>query len=468
MDTDLSRMQTYRRLANQLTVRREPCTMLLALALAACGGGGGGGGGGSGGGGSGTSTGGGGAPPSGSGAVALPVISYYNAAPDVINSGAGSTLLWSVSGQTSLSINQGVGSLANATSSRAVAPGATTTYTLTASNAGGSTIATATVTVGALAIAYATVAAADLGPAASTNGDIPFPHGNAINTDISDTATYPVDPNSTAIINSIGPSTGLHPDFGPFPYGIPYIVVDSAQPLVTVTINPSTGYPSQSDIAPMPIPPDVPIEGGANSGGDSHVLVVDRSNNQLYEMWHAAAAADNNWTADQSSIFTLTQNNWRPSFAGQCDVTSADAAGLPIFPLLVRYDEVASGTIHHAIRMTVANSRAAYVAPAAHWASSSSSQSLPPMGTRLRLKASYTIPSQFSQASQTILRAMQTYGLIVADNGSNWYFTGATDPRWGLPANNPLIDTLVTELKTVSGDNFEVVQLNNVVSSCPP
>jgi hypothetical protein len=306
---------------------------------------------------------------------------------------------------------------------------------------------------------YATMANASLGIGANANGDIPFPASNPINTDISGAS---VDPNSANLINSIGMNTGLHPDFGAFPYGIPYVIVDQSQALVTVTINQGTGYPGDSDIAPMPIPPNAPVEGGLNSGGDSHVLVVDRSNNKLYEMWHAAPAANNNWTADQSSIFDLTSNNWRPTKSGQCDVTSADAAGLPIFPLLARYEEVESGEIKHAMRMTVQSSREAYVPPASHWASSSTNVNLPPMGMRVRLKSSYVIPNSFSKESRVMLQAMQKYGLIVADNGSNWYITGATDSRWP-------IDTMVSELRQVEGSNFEVVTMTGLITptQCP-
>jgi hypothetical protein len=144
-------------------------------------------------------------------------------------------------------------------------------------------------------------------------------------------------------------------------------------------------------------------------------------------------------------------------------VTSADAAGLPIFPLLARFDEVESGVVSHAMRMTVQNSRKAYVPPATHWASSSTSANLPPMGMRVRLKASYQIPSSFSKESKVLLQAMKTYGLIVADNGSNWYFTGATDPGW---ATNNIIDNLVSELKQVTGSDFEVVLMSGLVSAC--
>jgi hypothetical protein len=317
---------------------------------------------------------------------------------------------------------------------------------------------------------YATMADASLGAIAGTNGDIPFPADNAWNTDISDTTAYPVDPNSAALITHIGASTGLHMDFGTSAqlYGIPYVIVDSTQPLVNISVNSSTGYPADSDVFPMPIPANAPIEGGANyasGGGDGHVLVISRSPvtglvQQLFELWHAQPQSNGSWTADGSAAFDLTSDNVRPSKTGQCDVSSADAAGLPIFPGLLRYDEVASGAIHHALRFTVASSRAAFVPPANHWASTSTATNFPPMGMRVRLKASYVIPSTFSKESQVILQAMKTYGMIVADNGSNWFVTGTQDDRWANLA-------LFSEMATVQGSDFEVIQMTGLKTSCP-
>ena len=314
------------------------------------------------------------------------------------------------------------------------------------------------------------MADASPGVVGSTNGDIPFPADNAWNTDISDTTAFPVDPNSAALIEHIGAGTGLHMDFGTTTelYGIPYVVVDSTQPRVSLSINSSTGYPSESDVFPMPIPANAPIEGGSNyaaTGGDGHVIVVSRSPftgivQQLFELWHAQPQASGTWTADASAAFDITSDNVRPTTAGQCDVTSADAAGLPIFPGLVRYDEVESGAIHHALRFTVASSRAGFVPPANHWASTSTATNFPPMGMRVRMQASYLIPSTFSKESQVILQALKTYGMIVADNGSNWFVSGTTDDRW---ANLPLF----SELGTVKGSNFEVIQMNGLVTSCP-
>jgi hypothetical protein len=314
------------------------------------------------------------------------------------------------------------------------------------------------------------MADASLGVAANTNGDIPFPADNAWNTNISDSTAFPVDSNSAALIEHVGAGTGLHMDFGTTAqlYGIPYVVVDSTQPLVSLSINSSTGYPSESDVFPMPIPANAPIEGGSNyaaGGGDGHVIVVSRSPitglvQQLFELWHAQPQAGGRWTADASAAFDIASDNVRPTTAGQCDITSADAAGLPIFPGLVRYDEVASGAINHALRFTVQSSRKAFVPPANHWASASTASNFPPMGMRVRLKASYVIPPTFSKESKVILQAMKTYGMIVADNGSNWFVTGTMDDHW---ANLPLF----SELSTVKGSNFEVIQMNGLVTLCP-
>jgi hypothetical protein len=299
---------------------------------------------------------------------------------------------------------------------------------------------------------------ASLGIGASLNGAIPFPADNAWNTNI---ANAPVDPNSNALIASIGLNTGLHPDFGSglyggSPIGIPYVVVSSGQALVPVNF---VAYADESDPGPYPIPSNAPIEGqlanGGTFGGDRHVLVVDRDTNRLYETYNSYPNSDGSWTADNGAVFHLDSDNVRPN--AQPGWTSADAAGLPIFPGLARYDEVANGVIAHALRFTVQQSREAYVPPANHWASNNTSNNLPPMGMRVRLKASYVIPSNFSAASQVILQALKTYGMFVADNGSNWYISGAPDSRW----NN---DALVGELGSVQGSNFEVVQMNGIVT----
>jgi hypothetical protein len=205
------------------------------------------------------------------------------------------------------------------------------------------------------------------------------------------------------------------------------------------------------------VPADAPVEGGPAATGDRHVLVIDRDHHRLYELYRAFPQGDGSWAADAGAVFHLDGNAVRPG--GQPGWTSADAAGLPIFPGLARWQEAAAGPggIRHALRFTVARSRRAYVAPATHWASSDPSADLPPMGMRVRLKASYAIPAGFSTATRALLTAMKTHGMIVADNGSNWYVSGAPDPRW----DN---DALVSELAQVRGSDFEVVRLSGVVS----
>ena len=290
----------------------------------------------------------------------------------------------------------------------------------------------------------------ELGPGASLHGKRVFPADNPWNQDIS---TMPVDPNSANLIASIGLNTGLHADFGTVfngaPNGIPYVVVSGTQTPVPINLG---IYGDESDPGPYPVPANAPIEGGPNSTGDRHVLVIDRDNWKLYELGRAFPVNGGaSWDADCGAIFDFISNALRP--AGW---TSADAAGLPIFPGLVRYDEVfEQGLIAHALRFTVHDTRHAYVAPARHFASSLTSVNLPPMGMRVRLKASVNI-SGFSPAMQVILRAMKQYGLIVADNGSNWYISGAPDPRWN--------DSELHTLSAIKGSDFEVVQLGTVVT----
>ncbi|HUL64776.1 MAG TPA: hypothetical protein VLW55_09185 [Burkholderiaceae bacterium] len=288
------------------------------------------------------------------------------------------------------------------------------------------------------------MATAELGAGARLNGAVPFPADNAWNRDIS---AAPVDPNSANLIASIGASTGLHPDFG-VPYGIPYVVVAGSQTRVAINF---TAYGDESDPGPYPIPPSAPIEGG----GDRHVLVIDRDNNRLYELFGAIAQSDGSWDAACGAVFDLDSDDVRPG--AQPGWTSADAAGLPIFPGLVRYEEASAGLIPHALRFTIQSSRRAYVPPANHWASSSTSANLPPMGMRVRLKAGFVIPATFSTESKAILQALKTYGMIVADNGSNWYITGAPDPRWDNSKLN-------SELGSVKGLDFEVIRMDGLVS----
>lgn len=287
----------------------------------------------------------------------------------------------------------------------------------------------------------------DLGIGASLHGKRLFPANNAWNQDIS---RAPVDPNSATFINSIGANVGLHPDFGTVyagaPNGIPYVVVAGTQPRVPINF---TAYGDQSDPGPYPVPPDAPIEGGPNSTGDRHVLVIDRDAWKLYEMYTSVPVNSGaSWNADSGAVFDLNSNALRP--AGW---TSADAAGLPIFPGLVRYDEVfEQHEIKHALRFTAAATRRAYVYPARHFASSNTSPSLPPMGMRVRLKASFNV-STFSQGMQVVLVAMKKYGMILADNGSNWYVSGSPDMRWS--------DDELHTLGALKGSDFEVVQAPN-------
>jgi len=303
---------------------------------------------------------------------------------------------------------------------------------------------------------YGDFSSAALGIGAALNGAIAFPSDNAWNSDISGAS---VDPNSAALIASIGAGTGLHADFGAglyqgSPIGIPYVVVSASQARVAIRW---TAYGGESDPGPYPVPADAPVEGGNASTGDRHVLVIDRDNQRLYELYRAFANSDGSWNADSGAVFHLDSNVVRPG--GQPGWTSADAAGLPVFPGLARYEEAALGPggIRHALRFTVQTTRRAYVPPATHFASNNSSVNLPPMGMRVRLKASYTIAPNLSTEVKALLTAMQTYGMILADNGSNWYVSGAPDSRW----NNGV---LARELGQVKGSDFEVVQMLGLVS----
>ncbi len=240
-------------------------------------------------------------------------------------------------------------------------------------------------------------------------------------------------------------SVNLHPDWGTDPtYGIPYVVVDGNQPLVNVNLN---AYGDESDPGPMPIPASAPIEGGSSSGGDRHVLVLDNGNCFLYELYNSSVNKDGSWNADSTAVWDLLSDQQRPY-----TWTSADAAGLPVFPGLVRYDEAASGTIKHAFRFTLPKTSAAFTPPASHWAATTSNTAAPPMGMRLRLKSSYDI-SGFSPQMQVILTAMKHYGLILADNGSALYVTGVSDSRWGSDLDS---------LKSVPSSAFEVVKMSPV------
>jgi hypothetical protein len=281
-----------------------------------------------------------------------------------------------------------------------------------------------------------------LGPSAPI-GFRPFPANNPWNLPI-DTAQ--VDSASAKFVATIGINDRLHPDFGTEPtYGIPYVVVDSTQARVNLTFQ----WPAESDPGPYPIPNDAPVEGGNPNSGDRHVLVIDRDTRMLYEVYAAKKHSDH-WSAGSGAIFDLQSNALRPE-----GWTSADAAGLPIFPGLVRYEEVAAGAINHAIRFTINRTRRAYTHPARHQASESLNDSLPPMGTRVRLKASVNIDDLPPQA-KVIAQAMKTYGMILADNGSDWFFSGTSDDRWD--------DDQLNELKELRGSDFEVVKLGPITT----
>ena len=268
-----------------------------------------------------------------------------------------------------------------------------------------------------------------------------FPADNPWNADVS---AQPVDPASATLIASCG-VRNLHPDFGSV-YGIPYVLAGSATPKRPVTFD----YDDESDPGPYPIPDGAPIEGGASSTGDRHVLVVDTVAWKLYELFDAHPLnGGTSWRAGSGAVFDLGSNALRPMYW-----TSADAAGLPIFPGLVRYDEaVVRGTIDHAVRFTCPRTRKGFISPARHYASSDTSSALPPMGMRVRLKASYDV-SAFPVEVQVILRAMKKYGMILADNGSGWYVTGAPDPRWS--------DDRLGALKQVPSSAFEVIKMGTV------
>ncbi len=282
-----------------------------------------------------------------------------------------------------------------------------------------------------------------LGKNGSLGGRRLFPDDNPWNTDISG---EPVDPNSDALIASIGAGAPLHPDFGVMwkgqLCGIPYVVVPGDQPKLPVQLR----YATESDPGPYPIPPDPPSD-----ADEHHILMVDRDNWRLYELIQAAKREDGTWRAAAGAIFDLSSNDPRP--AGW---TSTDAAGLAVLPGLVRCDEALDlKEIRHALRFTAQRTRQAYVPPARHFASRSTDASLPPMGMRVRLKASYDI-SSFPRSAQVILTALKKYGMILADNGGNWFLSGTADERWSSKE--------VQTLRAVKGSDFEVVRMGEMVT----
>jgi hypothetical protein len=275
-----------------------------------------------------------------------------------------------------------------------------------------------------------------------------FPANNPWNQDISKSK---VAPRSAVLLKSVGVDKPLHPDFGTVyngaPNGIPYVVVPGNQPKVPVTFR----YADESDPGPYPIPPDAPIEGGPNGEGDRHVLAVDREHGKLYELFSARPQPGGAWSASSGAIFDMNTGKMRPQ-----GWTSADAAGLPIFPGLTRYDEVVvQKLIRHALRFTVVKSRRAYVHPATHFASPHTDANLPPMGMRVRLKASYDV-SKFPPQSRVILQALKSHGMLLADNGGDWFLSGAPDPRWD--------DEDLSTLKRVKVRDFEVVMMGEMVT----
>ncbi len=279
---------------------------------------------------------------------------------------------------------------------------------------------------------------------AAAGGCPVFPADNPINEEV---ANLPASPNSQAYVESIGLEAHLHPDFGNNPgYGIPFEVVGPEQPKVPVKF---TAFRGESDPGPYPIPADAAIEGGGKRGhGDKHVLVVQEGSCMLYELYKAARKGTG-WKASSGAVFNLRSDALRPE-----GWTSADAAGLPIFPLLARYQEVNEGAIEHALRVTVPSTQRGYIHPATHFASSSSNPALPPMGLRLRLKASYSLAG-FGGQALVILQALKRYGLIVADNGSPWYITGAPSPGWD--------EASLNALKQVPGSAFEAVETGPII-----
>jgi hypothetical protein len=260
----------------------------------------------------------------------------------------------------------------------------------------------------------------------------------------------PVARNSGRVIRSIGLTTGLHPDFGSGKYGggpigIPFKVVSPHQRRVKVKF----GYASESDRVRYPIPKNVPVEGGRKSSGDRHVLLVDRGRCKLYELYAAYPRnGGRSWRAGSGAVWSLKSNKLRPK-----GWTSADAAGLPILPGLARWDEVRRGSIDHALRFTVEQTRRAYVYPARHYASDSTSRNLPPMGLRVRLKRGVNI-SRFPRQARIVLKALKRYGMIVADNGSDWYISGAPNRHW----NNDALHTI----GAIQGRDFEVVNTSSL------
>jgi hypothetical protein len=296
-------------------------------------------------------------------------------------------------------------------------------------DAGSSSEGSATVTVG--------------GPVPTIGGCSILPADNPWNTRIDDTTKFPVHPQWSTYQAKMSPTTHLHPDWGNWStdhYGIPWQTVPSTQAGAPMTFD----YADESDPGPYPFPMDAKVEGGAGSGGDMHVLVVEMGTCSLYETWSSKYVGPG-WSCGSGAKFDLSSNALRAD-----GWTSADAAGLPILPGLVKVSEVQAGAVNHAIRFTMNSTQQAYVHPAVH-AAGKADPSLPPMGLRLRLKASFDT-SSFTGATRVILVALQQYGIILADNGSDWYISGDSDDAW-----NPLMDALVSDFGKLHGSDFEAV-----------
>lgn len=277
-----------------------------------------------------------------------------------------------------------------------------------------------------------------------------FPSDNVWNVPIDH---LPVHLMSGEYVKTIGEDAHVHPDFGSgewppgsgAPIGIPYVVVDGKQKKVKVSFE----YDDESDPGPYPIPSDAPVEGGPNADGDRHVIVLDKDSCLLYELYDAHPQPDGSWRAGSGAIYNLKTNRLRPD-----TWTSADAAGLPILPGLVRYEEAMSGEIKHAIRFTAPKTRKAYVWPARHFASSLTDPKYPPMGQRFRLKADFDT-SEFPPQARPILQAMKTYGIILADNGAPWFICGAPDERWD--------NKQLRHLRRLTGKDFEAVDARSLL-----
>lgn len=294
----------------------------------------------------------------------------------------------------------------------------------------------------------------NLGCENSVCGEIPvdcplFSPDNIWNTRVD---TLPLADQSNAYVASVGPDIGLHPDFGSglyegFPLGIPFVRVPADQPMVVTTFE----VAEESDPGPYPIPVDAPIEGGSCGTGDRHVVVVQEDMCLLYELYNATKQPDGSWQAFSGARFDLTSNDLRnPGW------TSADAAGMAILPGLVRYEEIVAGVIPHALRFTASTTQEAYVWPARHQAGATTDVGVPPMGQRFRLNAGIDV-SAFSPVNQTILQALKTYGMFLADNGSDWFLSGAPDDRW----DN---DDLHQLQELIHGSDFEAVDSTALMS----